>query len=141
MSEPNATTKNLALDWILKQRIEGMSTTFRSVWDLYIKFYSVFLTFTLGAMSWLIEHRETQSMEHNHNVVAVVFIGQGILTCITSVGVASYSCETSNMMVEMEKEIVSVKSMPKSLLETKPLPVALAIWSGSANAAALLGMR
>jgi uncharacterized membrane protein len=111
-----------------------MGTTFRSVWDLYIKSYTVFLTFSLGAMGWLIEHRETQSMEHNHKVVAVVFIGQSILTCVTSVGVAIYSYETSKRMVETEKEIDSVKSMPKSLLETKPLPFALAIWLGSANA-------
>jgi hypothetical protein len=140
MPDPTATSENPALDWLLKQRIESMATTFRSVWDLYIKFYTVFLTFSLGAMGWLIEHRETQSMEHNHNVIAIVFIGQSLLTCITSIGVSVYSFQTSKTMVKMEKEIVSVKSMPKSILEAKPLPVALAIWSGSANAVAMLGM-
>ena len=98
MGTSTTPTGNTGLDWVLKQRVQDLGTTFRAVWDIYIKFYTVFLTFSLAALSWLIEHKITSS--HSHKVIAVVFIGQSLLTSITSGAIGFYSYKAGKQLSE-----------------------------------------
>ena len=40
-------------EWILKRRHEDLGVTVRMCWDLYIKFYTVFLTFSVIGLGWI----------------------------------------------------------------------------------------
>ncbi|HTC48457.1 MAG TPA: hypothetical protein VK722_14125 [Candidatus Aquilonibacter sp.] len=130
--------ENAGLDWVLKQRIQDVGTMFRTVWDIYIKFYTVFLTFSLAAMSWLIEHKITSS--HSHKVIAIVFIGQSLLTSITSVAIGLYSYEAGKQLSGAEITLLTGISLPAALKRTQTIPSGLGLWSGFANAAAMIGM-
>src|SRR5580698_4937053 len=140
MATTPTTAESSALDWLLKKRIEEIGTTFRAVWDYYIKFYTVFLTFSLGAMGWLVQHTEAEAVAHHHVVIAVVFIGQSLLTAATSAGVALYSHQTAANQLTLEKTLLSTEPMPKALKIAQAIPVKLALWSGFANTVAMLGM-
>jgi len=111
---------------------------FRTVWDLYIKFYTVFLTFSLAAMSWLIEHKITSS--HSHKVIAVVFIGQSLLTSITSGAIGIYSYTVGKQLSGVEIALLAGIHLPAALKRMQTIPSGLGLWSGFANAAAMIGM-
>jgi len=38
---------------VLMQRFQEANVVFRTTWDLYLKFYTVFLTFDLAALAWV----------------------------------------------------------------------------------------
>ena len=44
-------------EWILKRRHEDLGVTVRMCWDLYIKFYTVFLTFSVVGLGWILTQR------------------------------------------------------------------------------------
>jgi hypothetical protein len=138
MGTATTPTGNTGLDWVLKQRVQDLGTTFRTVWDIYIKFYTVFLTFSLAAMSWLIEHKITSS--HSHKVIAVVFIGQSLLTSITSGAIGFYSYKVGKQLSGVEITLLTGVPLPSALKRTQTIPSGLGLWSGFANAAAMIGM-
>lgn len=129
-----------AVDWLLKKRIEEASAMFRAVWDNYIKFYTVFLTFSLGALGWIIEHSDSQALRHSHTVIVIVFIGQSLLTSITSVAVSLYSRRTARELLLLEKALIPDCPEPPLCLQSSTIPVGIALWAGIANAVAMLGM-
>ena len=45
--------------WLIKRRHEDLSQTFRTSWDLYIKFYTVFLTFSIAALGLLLSRNDS----------------------------------------------------------------------------------
>jgi hypothetical protein len=53
-----------AQDWLLKRRHEDVSTTFRTGWDLYIKFYTVFLTFSMAAFGLALADKVPKNIIH-----------------------------------------------------------------------------
>jgi hypothetical protein len=63
---------------------------------LLVKFYTVFLTFSLDAIGWLIAHKESEVILHSHIVIAGDFIGRSLLSSVTSVTVAIHSREAGN---------------------------------------------
>ena len=138
MGTSTTPTGNTGLDWVLKQRVQDLGTTFRAVWDIYIKFYTVFLTFSLAALSWLIEHKITSS--HSHKVIAVVFIGQSLLTSITSGAIGFYSYKAGKQLSGVEITLLTGVPLPPALKRTQTVPSGLGLWSGFANAAAMIGM-
>lgn len=140
MSTTPAVTESPTLDWLLKQRIEELGTTFRAVWDYYIKFYTVFLTFSLGAMSWLIAQKDSPAIQRNHRMIAGVFIFQTLLVAGTSLGVAIYSRQTGDKLEMLQQTLLAGALLPAALKKANPVPRSLATWSGLANALAMLGM-
>jgi hypothetical protein len=60
--------------WLLKRRHEDLGTMFRAVWDNYIKFYTVFLIFSVTALGWLLSRAGTETLPVKiDHVVAIVF--------------------------------------------------------------------
>lgn len=137
----SAPQNQTSIDWLLKKRIEEIGTMFRSIWDNYIKFYTVFLTFSLGALGWLIEqHGEDKPLTHSHTVIVIVFMGQSILTSITSLAVGFYSRRMAQDLASLETELLATASEPFVIVSANPIPVSIALWAGIANAFAMLGM-
>jgi hypothetical protein len=122
--------------WILKRRHEDLSQTFRTAWDLYIKFYTVFLSFSLAAIGWVVVYPEkVRTVDGAKTVIGSVFLGQTILTAITSGVLAEYSLRVAAKQERIERDL-----SPNSLLGTLPqtaVPTKLARWAGWANCAAM----
>jgi hypothetical protein len=137
-TSPATSTENAGLDWVLKQRTKELGTMFRTAWDIYIKFYTVFLTFSLAAMGWLIEHKITSS--HSHKLLAGVFIGQSLLTSITSGAMGFYSYKVGKQLSEVEITLLTGIHLPPALKRAQTIPSGLGLWSGFANAVAMIGM-
>jgi hypothetical protein len=127
--------------WLLKRRHEDLGTMFRAVWDNYIKFYTVFLTFSVTALGWLLSHTgaDAPPVKIDH-VVSVVFIVQSVLTSITSGALAVYSRRVAREYAQLEKTLLGTTPVPPALIGIETIPVKLAMWAGWANAAAMLGM-
>ena len=130
--------ENASLDWVLKQRTKELGTMFRTVWDIYIKFYTVFLTFSLAAMGWLIEHKITSS--HSHKIIAGVFIGQSLLTAITSGAIGFYSYKVGKQLSGVELTLLTGINLPPALRRAQTIPSGLGLWAGFANASAMILM-
>ena len=128
--------------WLLKKRHEDLSVTFRTVWDIYIKFYTVFLTFSIAAMGWLLARPKDQLAMPKHfiHVLGVVFIAQSLLTGATSAFVAFYSRRVARDHASVERELLPSMRQDSFLARSIAIPVGLALWSGLANAVAMLAM-
>ena len=111
---------------------------FRTAWDIYIKFYTVFLTFSLAAMSWLIEHKI--SNPHSDKIIAGVFIGQSLLVSITSGAMGFYSYKVGKQLSGVEMTLLAGIHLPPALKRAQTIPAGLGLWGGSANAFAMIGM-
>lgn len=126
--------------WILKARHEQVSSMFQTIWNNYITFYTVFLTFSLGAMGWLIAHKEKDIIPRPvHWVIVLALILQSFLTSITSAFVALYSHKLAREQLSNEADILGGEPRPSSLLKSS-IPGPLGIWAGVANCIAMLGM-
>lgn len=136
--------------WLLKHRLEELGTTFRTGWDIYIKFYTVFITFDLTAMAFVGSLRwsttgpaSVLSLPRSGtpiHVLSIVFIGQSLLTAMTSFGMSLYTRHAKRDYDALECALLGSAGRSAVLIETKPLPTGLAQWSGVANAVAMLGI-
>ncbi|QNI30843.1 hypothetical protein H7849_17200 [Alloacidobacterium dinghuense] len=114
---------------------------FRAAWDNYIKFYTVFLTFSLGAMGWLLTFTEKNKPSPRiYHVIAIVFIVKSLLTVITSASIARYSSRVGIEYAQTEKDVLGSVPTPPTLLNTQAIPVTMAVWAGWANAVAMTAM-
>jgi hypothetical protein len=72
---PSFPVEDSANVWLLKRRHEDISSMFRTCWDLYIKFYTVFLTFSVAAMGWVVARDKGGALPCN--VSHVLLLAQG----------------------------------------------------------------
>ena len=91
-------------EWILKRRHEDLGVTVRMCWDLYIKFYTVFLTFSVIGLGWILTRPgDAQMIPRARQLIAVVFLIQTILTAATSAGIGLYTGTTWPMTKSTSK--------------------------------------
>jgi hypothetical protein len=107
---------------------------FRTCWDIYIKFYTVFMTFSIAAMGFVI------SQPKFVHIIALVFIGESLLCATTSAYMSIYTRSVEQDQRCLEKAMLgSAPSMP-AIDKSRAIPVALATWAGWANAAGMIGL-
>src|SRR5580658_4185466 len=73
---------------VLLKRFDEVNVYFRTTWDLYLKFYTVFLTFDIAALAWVSNNHLEGKLRWP---VAISFISQNILVAITSARMVCYS--------------------------------------------------
>jgi hypothetical protein len=127
-------------EWILKRRHEDPGLTVRMCWDLYIKFYTVFLTFSVIGLGWiLMRPADLQMIPRGKQVIAIVFLIQTILTAITSAGSALYTVQVAHDQDHIEDLLT--QSHPDGRPSVRPaVSSLLAHWGGWSNCAAMLAM-
>jgi len=127
-------------EWILKHRHEDLGVTVRMCWDLYIKFYTVFLTFSVIGLGWMLTRPgDAQMLPRAKEVVALVFLIQTILTAATSAGIAIYTVHVAQDQAHIEELLT--QSHPDGRPSIRPaVPSLLAQWGGWSNCAAMLAM-
>ena len=127
-------------EWVLKRRDEDLGVTVRMCWDLYIKFYTLLLTFSVVGLGWILTRpADVQMVPRAKQVVAIVFRSQTILTAITSAEIALYTVHMAHDQDHIEGLVT--QSHPDGRPPIRPaVPALLAQWGGWSNCAALLAM-
>ncbi len=83
--------------WLAKKYFDEVSLQFRTVWDLYIKFYTIFLTFNIAGIAATVQYI---SQDGRHVVVAA-FVTQNLVALITALQIAYYSKSSALRSVEL----------------------------------------
>ena len=81
--------------WLQRTYYEETVKVFIHAWDLYVKFYTVFMTFNVTGLI-LAEHYIINPKQRSPVVVA--FVVQNLLTLGTSFGIAMYTKETQKKL-------------------------------------------
>src|ERR1700678_4188575 len=79
-------------EWLLKTRYAESQVNFRTIWDLYLKFYTVFLTVNVGALAWVYNNSTHITSRWP---VSIAFIIQCLLAATTSGIMALQSKQTA----------------------------------------------
>ncbi len=88
--------------WLLQRRYDDISTNFRNLWDLYVKFYTVFLTVNIVALAWFSDKRV---VGYARWLVAGAFILQCLFTAVTSAKVALHSARIPGQLSAVASEL------------------------------------
>jgi hypothetical protein len=129
------------LTWLLQKQYEEVNINFRTVWDLYLRFYAVFLTFDIAAMALLLGSKPIfQPTAEIKHLIVVVFVLQSLLMAITS-GFMALFTEGSRHHLEAARDAL-LRDEPKHTSEIPKisLPTAIAKYSAWGNCGAMLTM-
>ncbi len=148
-SQPSIIAMHAAsADWLLKRRHEDLSLTFRTAWDLYIKFYTVFLTVSITALIFVAGGSQFLKAPQGNPpgggktytalIIVVVFSVQSAICAVTSVLMGLYSKKASKDQASIESRLVSTGVEVPGAGST--IPVGLAQWAGFANAVVMCGL-
>lgn len=114
------------------EQYREINTNFRSLWDIYIKFYTVFLTANVVGIGVVIDRVDAA----NRPLIAAAFVAQNLLAAATAAGLASYG-RTCRRRLE-DAAMLFIPSgwdhERAAILRSPPIPDTLSKWSGVANA-------
>lgn len=125
--------------WLLQKQYEAVNTNFRTAWDLYIKFYTVFLTFNVAALAALFSNSFTL-VEKSKWLVIGAFALQDLLCAVTSGLMAKFSLRSGKQLEQARKALLQDRVEHGDGIPAASLPVGLARWAGWANFGAMLAM-
>lgn len=122
-------------EWLLKTRYTETQNNFRTLWDFYLKFYTVFLTANVAALAWVYSHAVD---EGSRWPVAIAFIIQCSLVLTTSALMALQSTQVTNRTKEIVSELGRLANARGETWDSNAvfnidLPVRMARYSGWAN--------
>jgi hypothetical protein len=120
------------------EQYRELNSNFRSMWDVYIKFYTVFLTANVISIGVVIDRVDPA----NRPLIAAAFIAQNILAALTSAGLAAYS-RTCRARLAAAAELLTpepIDSRQATMLRRAPIPDTLSMWAGVANTIAHIAL-
>jgi hypothetical protein len=122
--------------WVLRGRYAELGLNLRSAWDIYIRFYTVFLTFSIAALAWVFTYEKVTPALR---MVAWTFFAQTAMTAVTSVLISLHSCRVRRAQEQIEVLLLAEEKSPLPNTPS-PISVAMATWAGGANGLAMAGM-
>jgi amino acid transporter len=108
--------------------VEELLTQFRTVWDIYIKFYTVFLSISVAAITFV----AGTGYKGSRRIVAVAFIVQTLMTLGTTIGVGMFSRQTAKGLRSAIRELAGDDEADRCWI-----PKRLATYSALANSVGL----
>jgi hypothetical protein len=131
MSDPQES----ALAWLAKKYFDECSLQFRTVWDLYLKFYVVFLTVNATALGLTVQYVE---LRESRAVIAAAFVMQNIFAAVTAFMVSRFSAKVAVRAQDLAAfAVANVEQSPTMqlplLLAESPIPGQLGKWGAMAN--------
>jgi hypothetical protein len=113
------------------EQYRELATSFRNTWDVYVKFFTVFITFNVIAIGAVLERVDPA----NRPLMAAAFIAQNVLAAGTALGVAWYSRGCKQQLERTADVLLADASDPaaRAILREAPIPGTTGIWAGSAN--------
>jgi hypothetical protein len=127
-------------EWLLRKRYEETHLNFRTLWDLYLKFYTVFLTSNVAALAWVYSRGAGVVSRWP---VSLAFFMQCVLVSVSSVLVAKWS-KSSRAGIEGIVDAIGFLSSQKGEVSDKAtlfavdLPVGIACYGAYANSIGVL---
>lgn len=128
-------------DWLARKTLEECSLQFRTVWDIYIKWYTIFLTFNIAGIGVAAQHLKGLAV----GVVALTFVAENLISLLTAIYIARFSISIERRALEAAAWLASEGESGQKLPEKSsspivqfPIPGSLGFWSGWANAASHL---
>lgn len=120
---------------IITELLKELSQQFRTVWDIYIKFYTAFLVFNMAGLGLVAEKVKDRRAKI---WIMWAFIVQNVLSGITAITIAFYSQNLALRAQTLMIELISRKGGRADDLQTlafteTPFPGALGLWGGIAN--------
>lgn len=125
--------------WLLQKHYEEINTNFRTSWELYIKFYTVFLTFNVAALAALLGAKVALG-DRSKWLVIGAFVAQDLLCAATSGFMARFSVRSGKLLDEARMALLAGSGGSFEGLHRRSLPVELGHWAGWANCGAMLTM-
>ena len=127
-------------EWVLKRRHEDLGVNVRMCWDLYLRFYTVFLTFSVVGLGWVLTRPgDIQMVPRAKQVIAIVFLIQTILTALTSAALAPYTRHVAHDQERIEDLLTQSHGGARPSIKPA-VPTFLAQLGGWSNCAAMLAM-
>jgi hypothetical protein len=129
--------------WLLRSYYSETLKVYARVWDIYIKFYTVFLTANVIGLGLVVQH-----VPVHRAPICWAFICQNIVTLVTSLSVGIYSRKTDESLVSLTDYLVRIDNEAaeqkgqrvhdNSFIHTLRSPVAgrLSMWAGVGNCVA-----
>ncbi|HEX6065874.1 MAG TPA: hypothetical protein VFZ04_16695, partial [Longimicrobiales bacterium] len=113
------------------EQYRELATSFRNTWDVYVKFFTVFITFNVIAIGAVLERVDPA----NRPLMAAAFIAQNVLAAGTALGVASYSRVCKQQLERTADVLVRDANDPadRAVLRDAPIPGTTGVWAGFAN--------
>jgi hypothetical protein len=131
MDEHQETT----LIWLTKKYFDEWSLQFRTTWDLYLKFYVIFLSINITALGLTVQSVHSIRAKA---VIAIVFIVQNALAGSTAVMIAIYSSKAASRAQDLAVFALANATSPApvplpAVFGESPIPGSLGRWGGFAN--------
>ena len=114
------------------EQYRELNANYRSVWDIYIKFYTVFLTANVLGIGVVIDRVDPE----NRPLIAAAFIAQNLLAAATAAGLAAHGRACGRRLEATAATLLppDAEGMPpRGSLRLPPIPDTLGTWAGVAN--------
>jgi hypothetical protein len=87
MGQDKTVNKPVPDEWLGKKLLDENSLAYRTAWDLYLKFYTVFLTVNILAIGTTVQYIS----QGNRWPITVIFVGSNLIGIATSAFMARFS--------------------------------------------------
>ena len=89
--------------WLGRKLLDDIATAYGTVWDLYLRFYTLFLTFSIGALGLTVQYVKRE----DRKVIVWVFAIQNVLCAITALKIADFSAVSMEMDAVRQEAIAA----------------------------------
>lgn len=120
-------------EWLARKYFEETCLQGRTVWDIYMKYFTVFLTINVTALGVVAQYLEPA----NRGAIVWAFIGHNLITMTSSLAVGIYSRSVTHNLRSLS-HVLQKNHVPSSrfqrLMRASPFPGNLGLLCGIANA-------
>ena len=126
--------------WGIQRRHDELAVNFRTTWDLYIKFFTVFLTINIAAIAWLFGSVHTTATLW---YVSLSFVTQALFCAVTSIGMVLFTRNCRLTQKDIEACLVEMAAAGNETVNPdkcfkSSLPFGLARYAALANFSATI---
>ncbi len=124
--------------WLPKSILDQEFTSYKTVWDLYLKFYTVFLTVNFVALAAVVQHIK----DEGRGIIVVAFLLQNLFSFGTALTIAFFSKKTAERYNNLCFHLASQSKYSDVILESakSSVPGWIGYWGGIANAASHIAL-
>jgi len=122
--------------WAVQTRYDEVAVTFRSTWDLFLKFYTVFLTFNVISMAFIFDKDQhyTRASLWLITTAFVVICGFAVVTCYKMIEFSSGIAVAEKEAAKAVRDLALANGQTLNLQQCfkHSLPISLAVYSAKA---------
>lgn len=118
---------------LLERHYDQLGITLREVWNLYMKFYVIFMTVNFTALGLTVEYIDLQQRAP----MVIAFLVQNFLGLVSAISIAIYSKKAAaqqDAIIDLLRKEESLPDDENSVALSTVIPVQFAFWGGVANA-------